>query len=106
MPQPFGIPDNENPEWTTREIRASKPGSDVFSPEFLKAAAAERRRRGKQKAPTKQMIALRLDRDVLDAYRSTGRGWQGRMRQTLATHAPRHRRNTIAAKPKKRRAPG
>ena len=91
MPQKFGVPDDENPEWTTEEIRTSKPGADVFSAEFLAAARAERRFRGKQKAPTKRLVSLRVAPDVLDAYRSMGKGWQVLMHDTLAAHAPRRR---------------
>lgn len=58
--------------------------------------AAIRRRRGKQKAPTKQMVSIRLDPSVLDAYRATGKGWQSRMHQTLAEHAPRLQRRVTA----------
>jgi uncharacterized protein (DUF4415 family) len=86
--QPYGVPDDENPEWTAEEIRTAKPFTEVF-PE---AAAAIRRGRGPQKAPTKQMVSLRLDVDVLKAFRATGRGWQGRINHTLAAHAPRARR--------------
>ena len=44
--------------------------------------AEERRRRGQRgprKAQTKVQLTLRVDRDVLDAYRATGPGWQRRM---------------------------
>ena len=39
--------------------------------------------RGQQKWPTKQQITLRLDRDVVERFRSTGRGWQGRINEAL-----------------------
>ena len=39
--------------------------------------------RGPQKAPTKEQISLRVSRDVLDRFRATGNGWQGRMDQAL-----------------------
>lgn len=95
MPQKFGVPDDENPEWTDEDIRTSKPGAEVFSPEFLAAYAAERRRRGKQKAPTKRMVSLRVAPEVLEAYRSKGKGWQGLMHDTLAAHAPRQSRGQV-----------
>lgn len=95
MTQKFGVPDDENPEWTTEDFRDSKPGSDVFSREFLAAARAERRYRGKQRAPTKRMVSLRVAPEVLEAYRSTGKGWQVLMHTTLAAHAPRRGRSRI-----------
>lgn len=39
--------------------------------------------RGPQKTPTKEQISLRVSRDVLERYRATGAGWQGRMDQAL-----------------------
>jgi uncharacterized protein (DUF4415 family) len=42
-----------------------------------------RRGRGPQKAPTKELISLRVSRDVLSHFRETGEGWQGRMDDAL-----------------------
>ncbi|MDE2860982.1 MAG: BrnA antitoxin family protein [Chloroflexota bacterium] len=42
-----------------------------------------RRTRGKQKAPTKEAISIRLDQDVLAYYRASGRGWQSRINEAL-----------------------
>lgn len=46
--------------------------------------------RGPQKNPTKVQVAIRYDRDVLAAFRATGKGWQTRMndalREWLASH--------------------
>ena len=42
-----------------------------------------RRVRGKNKNPTKEQVALRLDPDVLAAFRASGRGWQTRMNTAL-----------------------
>jgi uncharacterized protein (DUF4415 family) len=42
-----------------------------------------RGQRGPQKAPTKQLVSLRLDPDVLEHFRSTGEGWQSRMNEAL-----------------------
>ena len=38
---------------------------------------------------TKQQITLRLDKDVIDAFRKTGPGWQARMNDVLARSAKR-----------------
>jgi uncharacterized protein (DUF4415 family) len=37
------------------------------------------RRRGPQKSPTKEMISIRLSRDVVERLRASGRGWQARV---------------------------
>ena len=44
-----------------------------------------RRVRGKNRAPTKEQIAIRLDPDVLAAFRASGRGWQSRVNMVLKT---------------------
>jgi uncharacterized protein (DUF4415 family) len=93
--QPYGVPDEENPEWTAKEIRTAKPFAEVFPD----TAEAIRRGRGPQKTPTKRPVSLRLDPDVLAAYRATGAGWQARMNATLAAHAPR-RKGSRTSRPK------
>jgi uncharacterized protein (DUF4415 family) len=45
--------------------------------------AAARRFRGKQRAPTKRLISMRLDRDVIEEFRATGPGWQSRINEVL-----------------------
>ena len=52
---------------------------------MLQQALAERRERlrGLQRSPTKKQVTLRLDPEVLDKFRATGRGWQARMNEVL-----------------------
>lgn len=58
----------------------------------LRLKLAARRRRGPNKLPTKEQVAVRYSPDVLAAFRSSGRGWQTRMdealRDWLKTHRP------------------
>ncbi len=42
-----------------------------------------RRTRGKNKNPTKEQVAIRLDPEVLAAFRAGGRGWQTRVNAAL-----------------------
>ncbi|MGC2161701.1 MAG: BrnA antitoxin family protein [Silvibacterium sp.] len=42
-----------------------------------------RRGRGAQKAPIKERITIRLSPEVVDRFRSGGKGWQGRMDDAL-----------------------
>lgn len=44
--------------------------------------------RGPQKAPTKVSTTLRVDADVLEYFRSTGRGYQTRMNEVLRRAIP------------------
>jgi uncharacterized protein (DUF4415 family) len=36
--------------------------------------------------PTKQQVTLRIDRDVLEYFRSTGKGWQSRINNVLRAY--------------------
>lgn len=68
-----------SPEMTDEQIASARPLIEVM-PELVEAM---RKRRGPQKAPTKEQIALRVDPDVLEGFRATGQGWQGRMNDAL-----------------------
>ena len=47
---------------------------------YLLAAIVRRPgQRGKQKSATKQLVSLRLSATVLEYFKSTGPGWQGRI---------------------------
>jgi uncharacterized protein (DUF4415 family) len=56
------------------------PNNDASDQYFRNATV---RRRGPQKTATKELISIRLSRDVLDYYRSTGEGWQKRIDEAL-----------------------
>jgi len=72
--------DSENPEWTARDFVRAKRLHEIPA---LAALSKRRGERGPQKAPTKQQVTLRLDRDVLERFRSTGPGWQSRINNAL-----------------------
>jgi uncharacterized protein (DUF4415 family) len=60
------------------------PNNDAEVEAFTATAIVRRpRQRGPQKAPTKEMISIRLSREVLDHFRATGEGWQSRIDETL-----------------------
>ena len=42
-----------------------------------------RRTRGRQKAPTKVPVYIRLDADIVEHFRDGGKGWQTRLNDTL-----------------------
>jgi len=83
-------PDEDNPEWTLEEIRTARPALEVLTEVFGPAVAEEfRRGRGRPaKADKKVNLTLRLDPDVLEAYRHQGRGWQTRINEVLRAHMP------------------
>jgi uncharacterized protein (DUF4415 family) len=72
--------DSDNPEWTGANFVNARPASEV-APEIV--ADYRRRMRGPQKAPTKKMVALRLDHDVVERLRASGAGWQTRVNEAL-----------------------
>jgi uncharacterized protein (DUF4415 family) len=81
--------DQDNPELTEEFFARARPMIEVM-PELVARLEAwqaqERRRRGDrgpQKSPTKVQLTLRIDRDVVEAYRATGPGWQVRMNAAL-----------------------
>ena len=87
---PAARPDEDNPEWTAAAVKKARPALDVVSEVFGPHVADELRRgRGRPvKADRKVNQTLRLDADVLDAYRQQGRGWQTRINQVLREHMP------------------
>ena len=76
-------------------VARARPAAEVL-PEFIGKNAAEelvRRGRGRpKKADRKVNQTLRLDQDVLDAFREEGSGWQARINQVLRENMPRRER--------------
>lgn len=71
--------DPDNPPLTGEDFARMRPSAEV-APDFV---AGTRRPRGKQKAPTKEKVAIRLSPDVLEHFRATGPGWQTRIDEAL-----------------------
>jgi uncharacterized protein (DUF4415 family) len=83
-------PDADNPEWSREDVAKARPALEVLT-ELFGPEAAETVRRGRgrpPKADRKVNQTLRLDVDVLDAYRRSGPGWQALMNQVLRAHMP------------------
>jgi uncharacterized protein (DUF4415 family) len=73
---------SEKHEWTREDFRRARPAREVLPRSFFDALDV-RRARGKQKAPTKEQVSLRVDPDVLAKFRAAGPGWQSRMNAAL-----------------------
>lgn len=71
---------SDSPEWTAEDFAQARPFAEVF-PEL---AESIRRSRGRPKieAP-KQQISLRLDSEVIEKFKATGKGWQSRINDVL-----------------------
>lgn len=103
-------PDAENVEWTEEDFRRARRATEVLPKDVVDAIRRYRGQRGPQKSPTKELISLRVDRDVVDAYRATGPGWQTRANEALRSYAKKAglgtrvtrrrivRRRTVSAK--------
>ena len=72
--------DPDNPPWPDEMIARARPASEVH-PDNV--ADWRRRTRGKQKAPVKTLVSLRLDDDVIAHFRDGGDGWQTRINAAL-----------------------
>ena len=72
--------DPDAPEATDAQLAQARSFADVF-PEF---ADRIRRSRGRPStASPKQQISLRLDPDVVEAFKRSGKGWQSRINLIL-----------------------
>jgi uncharacterized protein (DUF4415 family) len=84
-------PDEENPEWTADDFAKAGPAVEVLANYIGDAAAQELTRRGRGRPPVenrKVNQTLRLDADVLEAYRQAGKGWQTVINNVLRRNMP------------------
>ncbi len=86
-------PDVDNPEWTPEDMAKARPAADVLPGLIGAKAADELLRRGKGRPPKedrKVNQTIRLDPDVLEAFRNEGKGWQALINQVLRQNMPKH----------------
>ncbi len=83
-------PDEDNPEWSAQDFASARPALDVVA-EVFGTHVADTLKRGRGRPPKdvrKVNQTLRLDPDVLEAYRGEGSGWQARINDVLRAHMP------------------
>ena len=91
-----GLARDEDTQELSRDwFQGARPATEVVP----KVVERWRRTRGRQKAPTKEAVSIRLDQDVLAHYRASGRGWQSRINETL-------RQYIVGEKPEETEEPG
>jgi len=72
--------DPDNPPLTAMDMSAFRPAADT-APDLV---AAYKRRGPKTGASgAKKQVTLRIDPDVVEHFRATGDGWQGRINAVL-----------------------
>lgn len=72
--------DDENQEWTDEAFVKAKTLDESSLPESFKRAA----RRGRPKAERpKVSVTIRFSQEVIEYFKSSGKGWQTRMDQAL-----------------------
>lgn len=75
------LTDPHNPEWTEADFARAKPAADVLPQEVM---AAFKKKAGRPRAEVAKVpVSLRLDPDVLAAFKATGAGWQTRINDAL-----------------------
>ncbi len=79
--------DPDAPEATQDELAQARPFREVF-PGLAGSIDQEIARRGRPKAAsTKTPVTIRLDQDLVEHYKATGKGWQSRMNDDLRKKA-------------------
>jgi uncharacterized protein (DUF4415 family) len=74
------VEDPDNPVWTEEELKSARPGKDVFK----ELGITPPRPRGRPPVDTpKQTVTIRLDADLLENLRASGKGWQSRVNKIL-----------------------
>ena len=75
--------------------KGAKPAREALAPKTYAALVTMKRTRGRPKSDeTKVFTAIRLDADLLETFKATGKGWQTRvnaaLRQFIAEHPLGH----------------
>ncbi|MCG2788618.1 MAG: BrnA antitoxin family protein [Actinomycetia bacterium] len=83
-------------ELTREDMRLFRTAAEVL-PEILgpklgaELLSRKPGQRGPQKTPRKEPVTVRYSREVIEYFRSTGRGWQSRMDSALKEWVDAHR---------------
>ena len=70
---------SDSPELTKADFAKAKRFSEVF-PDL---SASIRKGRGRNKSPTKELVSIRLSKNVIEYFKKGSDGWQTRIDETL-----------------------
>lgn len=78
----------DSPEITEEEWKSFRPAREALPPEVYEALVEmqreNERRRGRPPVETpKRQVTLRLDSDLVEHFKASGKGWQSRMNAAL-----------------------
>jgi uncharacterized protein (DUF4415 family) len=82
MQKPWTTYDGDIEE-ITDEITATMRPLAQTNPALLARIQAAQAERGRPKGTTKRVVSLSLDKDLVDALRASGKGWQTRVNAIL-----------------------
>ncbi len=88
---PYGAikDDDDNPTWTKEDFARARPAEEL-PPEVLSHFPNTLKRMGRPPSENrKEAVNLRLDPEVLAAWRASGPGWQTRMGEVLRGAMPK-----------------
>ena len=83
---PLTEPEGEVRELKTEDLKRFRRASSL--PQSLQHKLSVR---GPQKTPTKERVTIRLSRNVVESFRSTGEGWQTRVDAALQDWLKKHK---------------
>lgn len=82
--------DGEVRELTEEDLKKFRPFSEV-KPELFAKIQKNVVGRGPQKSPTKIPVSIRVSPEVVEYFRSAGKGWQSRIDKILKEYVANHK---------------
>jgi uncharacterized protein (DUF4415 family) len=90
-------PQDDNPEWSARDVAQALPAAQVLPLLFGDKQAQDMlkpRGRPVLERP-KEHVNIRLDADIVGAFRQTGAGWQTRVNNALRDWLKTHPKQSL-----------
>jgi uncharacterized protein (DUF4415 family) len=86
--------DPESPEWTVEDFANARPAAEVlyqlFGPQHTTKFVTPKKNGRPRTDTPKVFTGIRLDAEVLETFRASGKGWQTRMNDVLKAWIKEH----------------